>query len=83
MRSGDEFMREIIKLAEAAEDIVPGFDTREEALQYIAGTIGTMRVMSIHLLESEVSKGLIEYLDKKEEELRNIADQLPKILIAR
>jgi len=80
MRSGDEFIREVIKLAETAEDIVRGFDTREEALQYIAGTIGTLRVLSLNLLEPDVYGELIKYLDKREDELRDIAKKLPECL---
>lgn len=81
IRSGDEFMREIIKLTEADESIISGFETRDEVLQYIAGSIGTKRLMTLNLLEPEAAKGMVEYLDKKEDEFRKIADRLPKAIM--
>jgi len=76
IRSGDEFMQEIIKIAEVAEDIVVDYDNKNEAMAYTVGTIGSLKVMALDLLEPEVSKDIIEYLDKKENELRNIALKL-------
>lgn len=77
IRDGDEFMREIIKVTESKEDIISGYETRDEALAYIVGSIGTMRVMALDLLETEVSKGVTDYLDNREDEFRKIADKLP------
>ncbi len=77
IRDGDEFIREIIKVTESKDDIISGYGTRDEALAYIAGSIGTMRIMALDLLEIDVSKGVTDYLDKREDEFRKIADKLP------
>lgn len=69
----------VMKIVESSTNFITSFDTYPEALAHITGTIGTLRIVLVELIDMDkypdVFNNMMDYLDKKENFLLHMANK--------